>query len=615
MPLYKFQQNDIFHNRIEAHPQCNFFIYSGSIYYNNRPSFHGAFTSTKATADLIVEGNSTPDIGVADGLDNDTITLTDAEGNEVTFKFDKSVTTIDGSVGSSGNVIVGISDVTSRAQVMIQLRGAINSVTGYDQSADAGSSTNYTLNITAARIQGGPILVLRQDTAGTAGNTSITINSPGINSKISGPTKFTGGNLASDQGGLSAGGVPAGYVSLYGLNIDRVSGSSLTQRVVAANMQPVKSPDIIYPFIIKDGSYTDFKETRITTLDGRGVPTIDTLDPGDIVTGSYSLSASITKEYFAADHVHRASIDLRDAFSTEALVPNTNNLGISVKSSMGSKIVALQNTLDSYINLSHHYAYSSASLAVESNSVASWSKAEQELGLISIPSIFYDSSIQKGTVNLKFYITGTLVGELKDERENGELIQVGPSGSYESGSVAGVVLYNEGFVLLTGSWDLTKAGYAFGPAHTEWYLGSPNTKSSPRWIDFAQTIATGSVDTPQSSYELDFKGTSYVPTMTMLAHARKGHLNHSNNPTYIKHGQTLTAITSSRKFRENTELEIKNTISSSHLGHSASFKRQTYISKIGIYDEKKNLIGIAKVATPVKKTEERDFTFKLKLDF
>ena len=41
----------------------------------------------------------------------------------------------------------------------------------------------------------------------------------------------------------------------------------------------------------------------------------------------------------------------------------------------------------------------------------------------------------------------------------------------------------------------------------------------------------------------------------------------------------------------------------------------SFISKIGIYDEKKNLIGVAKLATPVKKTEERDFTFKLKLDF
>ena len=101
----------------------------------------------------------------------------------------------------------------------------------------------------------------------------------------------------------------------------------------------------------------------------------------------------------------------------------------------------------------------------------------------------------------------------------------------------------------------------------------------------------------------------------MLAHARKGHLNFSNNPTYIKYGQTLDPITSSIKFREQTTLEIKNITSSSYKNHSASYRRQTYISKIGIYDEKRNLIGIAKVATPVKKTEERDFTFKLKLDF
>ena len=34
-----------------------------------------------------------------------------------------------------------------------------------------------------------------------------------------------------------------------------------------------------------------------------------------------------------------------------------------------------------------------------------------------------------------------------------------------------------------------------------------------------------------------------------------------------------------------------------------------------MFDEDKNLIAIAKVATPVKKTEDRDLTFKLKLDF
>ena len=40
----------------------------------------------------------------------------------------------------------------------------------------------------------------------------------------------------------------------------------------------------------------------------------------------------------------------------------------------------------------------------------------------------------------------------------------------------------------------------------------------------------------------------------------------------------------------------------------------TYISKIAIYDEKKNVIGVAKLANPVRKTANREFTFKLKLD-
>ena len=33
-----------------------------------------------------------------------------------------------------------------------------------------------------------------------------------------------------------------------------------------------------------------------------------------------------------------------------------------------------------------------------------------------------------------------------------------------------------------------------------------------------------------------------------------------------------------------------------------------------IYDKDKNLIGIAKMATPVRKTESDQYTFKLKLD-
>ena len=59
---------------------------------------------------------------------------------------------------------------------------------------------------------------------------------------------------------------------------------------------------------------------------------------------------------------------------------------------------------------------------------------------------------------------------------------------------------------------------------------------------------------------------------------------------------------------------IKNITSASYQDPTAPFEKTTYISKIGIYDEDKNLIAVASLARPVKKTESRDLTFKLKLD-
>ena len=107
----------------------------------------------------------------------------------------------------------------------------------------------------------------------------------------------------------------------------------------------------------------------------------------------------------------------------------------------------------------------------------------------------------------------------------------------------------------------------------------------------------------------------------MLTHAPKGQINHSNNPTFIKHitnssGELAeqTALSSSKAYIEDPRMSLTNVVSASYNEPSASFKKHTYISKIGIYDENKNLIAVAKVATPVKKTEEREYTFKLKLD-
>ena len=100
----------------------------------------------------------------------------------------------------------------------------------------------------------------------------------------------------------------------------------------------------------------------------------------------------------------------------------------------------------------------------------------------------------------------------------------------------------------------------------------------------------------------------------MFAHAHRGEVNYSNNPTYLKYGQTKVSLTSSQIYEENSSLDLANLVSSSYSDLSASFKRQVYISRVAIYDESKNLIGVATLSNPILKEEDQDFSFKIRLD-
>lgn len=366
--------------------------------------------------------------------------------------------------------------------------------------------------------------------------------------------------------------VPRGFVSLYELNVNRSD-----------------QHHFIHPFITKQGSLSAFK-TISTESHNKD------FQYGDKLTGSYPMSASISRDHFATNHV--SSSFLHD-----------NDGGAS------NRVLALQNILNSYTHLSSEYSYSASYAGKTQNpssgDVLGWDKGNQELGLISIPSIFYGSSIEKGSVELKFYQTGTLIGTLRDDNKNGDLVQVGPTGSNGSGSVAGSILYNEGFIILTGSWDIAN-GENTGP-----YLGS-GQENPPRWIDFA----VGANDNTEhsisgSSFELNFNGSSRIPVMTMFVKAPKAELNYSNNPTFLEHNKNHASsiLTGSTTYVENTKVPIKNIVSGAYSDHTGSFQKETYISQIGIYDEDRNLIGVAKLATPVRKIEERDLTFKLKYDF
>jgi len=269
--------------------------------------------------------------------------------------------------------------------------------------------------------------------------------------------------------------------------------------------------------------------------------------------------------------------------------------------------------LNHYGTLSPHYLVSSSYGALDGEN--GWNKDEQTLNLIHIPSIFYGSKIRPGTVSLQWYYTGSLIAELKDERENGELIQVGPHGNAGSGSVAGVVLYNEGFILLTGSWALAAQGVSLVDT------SEAITVKKPRWLywgagmrDGLNYNSHGARSLLSASFGLSFEGVTKTDVITMYARAHKGEVNYSNNPTFLQYDQEQLTFTSSHVYEENKNRLIKNTVSSSYTNYEEDFKRQVYISKVAVYDDKKQLIGIATLANPVLKEEDQDLAIKIKLD-
>ena len=100
----------------------------------------------------------------------------------------------------------------------------------------------------------------------------------------------------------------------------------------------------------------------------------------------------------------------------------------------------------------------------------------------------------------------------------------------------------------------------------------------------------------------------------MFTHAPKAKLNTSTNPTFVQAEQTIDPFIRKIRYNERQNRKIKNTISSSYPDPTGSFAKQTFITKVGIYDENKNLIAVASVANPVKKLEDLAYTFKIKMD-
>ena len=356
--------------------------------------------------------------------------------------------------------------------------------------------------------------------------------------------------------------VPEGHVSLYEINVNRPADG------------------LVKRFITKDSSRGAFKTISTSDFQDAGQYGL-----GDTIESPYPLSASISR------------IFVRQGIESDIIDFNSESLETSVFADANKKYIkALQSLLDFGYSDSENYNYSD--------------KGTRAVNLITIPSIFYGSNIKKKSIILDYYITGNLLARLEDHTGNGDLIQTYGT---NSGSVAGVALYNEGILLLTGSWSLSADN-----AVKDKYF-STTTSEAPSWLSFGTgidevgNVTTGSVsDNP--AFIVKCQGENRIPNVTMLAHMEYDDANYSNNPSFTAPENRITGSIGKATYRESAGL-AKNVKKSKFATHSEDYEKITYVSKIGIYDENKNLIAIATLANPVKKTETLNYTFKLGIDF
>ena len=132
---------------------------------------------------------------------------------------------------------------------------------------------------------------------------------------------WNGGSNSGPEIATQINGVPSGFVSLYEANVDRASGNN------------------IYPFVVKGSSLNNLSTVSIASFNA--------FSYGDVISGSYPLSASITRNFFTG--------------------------------SSRRQITSLKNTLNYNKINSEHFAFSS-SLGV---------KRTQHLCFIDVPSIFF----------------------------------------------------------------------------------------------------------------------------------------------------------------------------------------------------------------------------------
>jgi hypothetical protein len=165
----------------------------------------------------------------------------------------------------------------------------------------------------------------------------------------------------------------------------------------------------------------------------------------------------------------------------------------------------------------------------------------------------------------------------------GVLFDAGGAGPTDTGIGKGIIFYQAGVMVLTASIFSSSIG-----ASDFW-------KYETNSWNVTQSMMTGTMSSScdalrQRIQSISFNNTTEINSTIYFCRVPHNKFNYSTNPTYVT----------------GSKLRVKNT---------AGDQPVSYITTVGLYSSNNELLAIAKLSEPLKKTPSNELTLRVRLDY
>jgi hypothetical protein len=208
--------------------------------------------------------------------------------------------------------------------------------------------------------------------------------------------------------------------------------------------------------------------------------------------------------------------------------------------------------------------------------------------------------IKKGSFSLQYFASGTYgspsgLTTVQDTNAQNEYRVNSPAGEYgilyNSSTPVGLIYYQAGVAVLsvaTSSVAATVSG-----STSQLFSSTAGMKSTGETIN---ALLTGSNITAIADafrhrlYNVSFNNTTELNSTIYFCRANAGDFNYSSNPTYLSGSRIVT----------------KN---------ATTDEPVSYITTVGLYSTDNELLAVAKLSEPIKKTPSTELTLRVRLDY